>query len=83
MKSFASVVALSFAQAALAQNLFEQIAGPNRVEAVSDVKEMELPLSSKFHKNQFGCLGEESVFANNYTEKVIKAPLVPFHMDYP
>jgi hypothetical protein len=27
-------------------------------------------------------LVEEAVYANSYVEKTIKAPLIPFHMDY-
>ena len=40
------------------------------------------PLKQTVTKNKFGCLVEESVFAHPHTEKVITAPLVPYHMDY-
>lgn len=43
---------------------------------------MAIPLSRQVRKNNFGMLVEEAVFANSYVEKTIKAPLIPFHMDY-
>ena len=49
-------------------------------QSVSDA--LSAPLSTKVSKNKFGCLVEESVFPYPHVEKTIKAPLVPFHMDY-
>lgn len=40
------------------------------------------PISTNVSKNKFGCLVEENVYSYPHTEKTIKAPLVPFHMDY-
>jgi len=45
------------------------------------VNEIE-PLTTKVSKNKFGCLVDESIFPYPYVEKTIKAPLVPYHMDY-
>ena len=39
-------------------------------------------ITTKVSKNPFGCLVEESIFPYPHVEKVIKAPLTPFHMDY-
>ena len=33
-------------------------------------------------KNRFGCHVEESVYLDQRVEKVVKAPLLPFEMDY-
>ena len=33
-------------------------------------------------KNRFGCYVEESVYLDQRVEKVVKAPLLPFEMDY-
>lgn len=40
------------------------------------------PISTNVSKNKFGCLVEENIYSYPHTEKTIKAPLVPFHMDY-
>ena len=81
MKTFAAVAALGFAQATLAQDLFERISGGQNIRVETDVKEM-MPLSTNLKKNQFGCLVEEAVFADQYVEKVIRAPLMPIGLDY-
>ena len=92
MKQFA-ISAAAFASAASAQNLFEQILGETAgqyVQQVTDSIDAALldasdsigPLSQKVTKNKFGCLVEETIFAHPHTEKVISAPLVPYHMDY-
>mmetsp|Transcript_22331 Transcript_22331/g.27415 ORF Transcript_22331/g.27415 Transcript_22331/m.27415 type:complete len:82 (-) Transcript_22331:1693-1938(-) len=80
MKSFASIAVLGLSQAVMGQNLFE-ITGGQSVRAESDAKNM-MPISQNVYKNQFGCLVEEAVFADQYTEKVIRAPLMPIHLDY-
>ena len=41
-----------------------------------------MPISSNISKNQFGCIVEETVYADQYTEKVIRAPMLPLHLDY-
>ena len=78
MKSFALAVA-GLAGLAHAQNLFETIVGSS-----TDLREETdaAPVSQSMSKNSFGCLVEESVFEDSYVEKVIKAPLMPFHLDY-
>jgi len=43
---------------------------------------MTTPLSQKVEKTGFGCLSEETIYSDSYREKIIKAPLVPFHIDY-
>jgi len=40
------------------------------------------PITTNVSKNKFGCLVEENIYSYPHTEKTIKAPLVPFHMDY-
>lgn len=92
MKSFA-IAAAAFASAASAQNLFEQILGDDATQyiqqvtdsvdaALLDASDKIGPLSQKVTKNKFGCLIEETIFAHPHTEKVITAPLMPYHMDY-
>lgn len=89
MKTFA-IAAAAFASAASAQNLFEQILGEAAIQSITDSVDAALldasdkigPLSQTVSKNKFGCLVEETIFAHPHTEKVITAPLVPFHMDY-
>ena len=49
-------------------------------ESVSDASEQ--PIKQTMSMNKFGCMVEESVFAHPYVEKVIKAPLLPFHEDH-
>ena len=49
-------------------------------EAVTDAGEQ--PIKQTISRNKFGCMVEESVFAHPHVEKVIKAPLLPFHEDY-
>jgi len=80
MKSFATS-ALAFAAAANGQSLFESImsSAESTLEKISDAV---APLTHKLSKNKFGCLVEESIFEHPYVEKTIKAPLVPYHMDY-
>lgn len=83
MKSFA-LATLGLINTALAQNLFEQIVGGESnvvLETDSAVPQLDL-LSHQVTKNNFGCLVEEAVYAGSHVEKTIKAPLVPFHMDY-
>ena len=83
MKTFAAIAAMGFTQAVLAQNLLERIAGGQNIHVETDAaKEVLLPLSTRMHKNQFGCFIEEAVFENQYVEKTITAPTVPFHLDY-
>ena len=50
MKTFAAVAALGFAQATLAQDLFERISGGQNIRVETDVKEM-MPLSTNLKKN--------------------------------
>ena len=77
-----SLATLGLFKVASAQNLFESIIGAN-VDLLEETDSTEnLLLSQSIQKNDFGCLIEESVYANAYTEKLIKAPLVPIHMDY-
>jgi len=49
-------------------------------EAVSDASEE--PIKQSMAMNKFGCMVEENIFAHPHVEKVIKAPLLPFHLDY-
>ena len=49
---------------------------------MTDADQSSHLLRQSVQKNNFGCLVEESVYANSYAEKKIKAPLVPMHMDY-
>ena len=93
MKSFAIATAL-VASAATAQNmLFEGLFGEDAMNAIQEVtdsidealldySDKVGPISQTVNKNKFGCLVEESIFAHPHTEKVITAPLVPYHMDY-
>ena len=92
MKSFA-LATVAFASAASAQNLFEQILGDDAIQYVQQVTDsvdsllMDAsdkigPLSQTVSKNKFGCVVEQTIFAHPHTEKVITAPLVPYHMDY-
>lgn len=80
MKSF-TISALALVSVAHGQNLFESLVGHanNFAEQVSD---SVAPISQKVSKNKFGCLVEESIYPHPHVEKTIKAPLVPFHMDY-
>ena len=39
-------------------------------------------MTTTISKNRFGCLVEETVYPYPHTQKTIKAPLIPFHMDY-
>lgn len=43
---------------------------------------LDMPMSHTIEKNGFGFFVEETVYPNSHREKVIRAPLVPFHMDY-
>ena len=49
-------------------------------EVVSDASEQ--PIKQTVSMNKFGCMVEETIYAHPHVEKVIKAPLVPFHEDY-
>ena len=49
-------------------------------EAVTDAGEQ--PIKQTISRNKFGCMVEESIFDRPHVEKVIKAPLLPFDMDY-
>jgi hypothetical protein len=73
--------------------LFEKIFGDDAsqyIQEVTDSVDAALldysdkigPLSQTVSKNKFGCLVEETVFAHPHTEKVISAPLLPYHLDY-
>ena len=80
MRSFALSM-LGLTHVATAQNLFESLIG-------ADSKQYEVTdaqndfISSNVTTNGFGMIVEESTFANSVSSKVIKAPLLPFHMDY-
>ena len=77
MKKFAaSTLAV---QAVSSEQMFAA-SGSLRLQIESDAP--VTPLSERITKNQFGCIVEETVFANNYVEKVVKAPLLPLHLDY-
>ena len=39
------------------------------------------PIHSSIKKNGFGMTVEEDIYANNYAETTLKAPLLPFHAD--
>ena len=81
MKSF-SLALLGLAKLASAQGMFELIS--DAAETPSLVTDsLELPLSHTVEKNGFGFFVEETVFPNQYREKLIRAPLLPFHLDYP
>ena len=80
---------LSYAAAALAgvacaeQSLLESIVSfRNNVTEVSDAGLEAKIAHQSVSKNKFGCVVEETVYEHPYVEKTIKAPLVPFHMDY-
>ena len=82
MKTFNLVAASALIAATQAQNLFESVIGTlnDAVDIVSDAT--DVPLTQTVSKNKFGCIVEETIYSHPHTEKVIKAPLVPFHMDY-
>ena len=73
---------LGLVKLATAQNLFESLVGSNAILHEETDANESLLLSQNVQKNNYGCLIEESVYANAKTEKMIKAPLVPIHMDY-
>ena len=69
MKSFTAIALLGLV--ASAQDMFELINGDSRIHAESDAKPMLLPISQNITNNKFGCVVEESIYADQYTEKVI------------
>lgn len=77
-----SLATLGLIKLASAQNLFESIVSSNTSVLEETDSTEGLLLSQSVQKNNFGCLIEESVYDNAYTEKLVKAPLVPIHMDY-
>ena len=80
MKSFVLAV-FNLIQIALTQSLFEQIIGQNaNLQLETDV--LTSPLSQRVQKNGFGYLSEEKIYSDSYREKIIKAPQIPFQMDY-
>lgn len=95
MKSFTAALT-ALAGTASAQNLFESLlySADNFIHEVTDtvqpmteefysgVKDQISAHTTKVSKNRFGALVEESIFPYPYVEKKIKAPLVPYHMDY-
>ena len=78
MKNF-TVAAVAVMTAADGQNLLEAILGDTaqQQDIVTDG-----PLRQSVSKNKFGCVVEESIFSHPHVEKVIKAPLLPYHLDY-
>ena len=85
MKNFALAMLASLASQAAAQNLFEQIVGGSSQETLDtglSTAQGKVLLNHQVAKNNFGCLVEESLYEGAHVEKTIKAPLVPFHLDY-
>ena len=79
--SFAAGVC-AFLGAAQAQSLFDSILSNSTGMPELISTDAAAPIDQSVTKNKFGCLVEESVFAESHVEKTITAPLVPFHMDY-
>ena len=64
--------------------LFEDLANTAaEKEVVSDQPSLRGNLvTQNIEKNAMGCLIEESVYDNQYVEKVITAPALEYHLDY-
>jgi len=73
-------MAVAAASVAQASDVF-QFMKPQLDENMPSDKPYGEPIHSSIKKNGFGMTVEEDIYANNYAETTLKAPLLPFHAD--